>query len=111
VRHVILLAIDPRQSSLLTSMKTAFKPGERPNVGSDFRVGRFDCHNPQIACLVPFLALRGMLAGFGPTGAGNRRAGEKGGAVEPAITFPSVLFLEELSPRKPENPARHPDRR
>ncbi len=59
-------------------MKTAFKPGEPPKVGSDFRVGQIDWHNPQIPRLVRFVALRGMPPSFGPTGAGNRRVGQNG---------------------------------
>ena len=38
-----------------------------------------------------------MPACFGPTGAGNRRAGQTETRWNPAIAFPWVLLLEELS--------------
>ncbi len=79
-------------------MKPAFKPGEPPKIGSDFRVGRIDWHNPQIPCFVRFVALRDMPACFGPTGLGTAERGKTETRWNLAIAFPSVLFLEELSP-------------
>jgi hypothetical protein len=87
-----------------------FKPGEPPKLSSDFRIGRIDWHNPQIPRFVHFVALRGIPASFGPTGAGNRRAGENGGAVESCHRVPVGALPGRTLPRKPENQARYPDR-
>jgi hypothetical protein len=79
-------------------MKTAFKPGEPSKVGSDFRVGRIDWHNPQITCAVLFVAHRGMPASSAPRGLGTAEWGKTETRWNLAIAFTSVLLLEELCP-------------
>jgi hypothetical protein len=95
-------------------MKGAFKPGEPRGVGSDFRVGRIDRHNPQIPCFVQFVALRGHAGHLWPHGGWERPSEEerrRSGILPSRSRRCSSWKNSPTKARKPGSPSSSPTER